>query len=174
MSSQIFSIPMWHSTKQILPVLTFLDINMCSVTQISVLIPDNDTVLEGYFTLNSSAGSDWFIGPWRMCGALCCCLPEATWDLRPGWPQSAGFMGVRETEGDQITQVNNLPLVLDFTPPACAHQKADSVNTTGAVFMEQWEVSFGCEPQGPSKTQHVRLFFRAKTFERLHKAFIFF
>lgn len=85
-------------------------------------------------------------------------------------------MGMRETEGDQIRQVNNLPLVLDFTPPACAHQKADSVNTTGAVFMKQWEVSFGCEPQGPSKT-HVRLFFRAKTFEQLskrNKVFIFF
>ncbi len=50
-------------------------------------------------------------------------------------------MGERETEGDQIRQVNNLPLVLDFTPPACVHQKADSVNTTGEVFMKQWTPS---------------------------------
>ncbi len=134
----------WDFLEMSLQILTLFEINISSVTQISVFIHNNDSTLYRYFTLSSSAVSDWFIGPWRMCGALCC-----TWDPRPGWTQSAGFMGERETEGDQIRQVNNLPLVLDFTPPACAHQKADSVNTTGAVFMKQWDVSFGCEPHGP-------------------------
>ncbi len=139
----------WDFLEISLQILTLFEINICSVTQISVFIHNNDSRLYRYFTLSSSAVSDWFICPWRMCRALCCCLARGHVRPRPGWTQSAGFMGERETEGDQIRQVNNLPLVLDFTPPACVHQKADSVNTTGEVFMKQWDAFFRCEPQGP-------------------------
>jgi len=76
------------------------------------------------------------------------------------------FYGSCERQkGTRLHRLIICPWSWTLLPPACAHQKADSVNTTGAVFMDQWEVSFGCEPQAePHKNTTCEVILQGKDF----------